>query len=88
MRRFGDWHRSGCAWPGHLVLSGSGVGNLIAWETQVSREIAIRQARDLAHSMNEMTMASSQDDDHGTVGQRDVFLDQIRELTAVPVTCA
>lgn len=59
-------------------------GGLIAWETQVSREIAIDQARDLAHSMNEMTLAGLTGMMiTGTVGQRDVFLDQIRELTAV-----
>lgn len=80
------WRLAGLGAPdrGHLVLSGSGVGGLIAWETQVSREIAIDQARDLAHSMNEMTLAGLTGMMiTGTVGQRDVFLDQIRELTAV-----
>lgn len=84
MRRFGDWpvwvRLTGAIWF-CLVLAW---GALIAWETQVSREIAIDQARDLAHSMNEMTLAGLTGMMiTGTVGQRDVFLDQIRELTAV-----
>lgn len=59
-------------------------GSLIAWEVKVSREIAVAQAKDLAHSMNEMTMAGLTGMMiTGTVAQRDVFLDQIRELSAV-----
>jgi methyl-accepting chemotaxis protein len=57
---------------------------MIAWETQVSRDIAIDQAKDMAHSINEMTLAGLTGMMiTGTVGQRDVFLDQIKELAAV-----
>ncbi|GGY07748.1 methyl-accepting chemotaxis protein [Paludibacterium paludis] len=59
-------------------------GGLIAWETRVSQDIAIDQAKDLAHSMNEMTLAGLTGMMMtGTVAKRDVFLDQIKELSAV-----
>ena len=59
-------------------------GTMIAWEIKVSRDIAVAQAQDLAFSMNEMTLAGLTGMMiTGTVGQRDVFLDQIRELSAV-----
>ncbi|OQS26738.1 methyl-accepting chemotaxis protein [Chromobacterium violaceum] len=84
MRKFSDWpiwlRLTGAIWT-CLVLAW---GGLIAWETQASREIAVEQAKDLAHSMNEMTLAGLTGMMiTGTVGQRDVFLDQIRELSAV-----
>ncbi len=84
MRRFSDWpiwlRLTGAIWL-CLVLAW---GGLIAWETQVSRDIAIDQAKDLAHSMNEMTLAGLTGMMMtGTVGKRDVFLDQIKELSAV-----
>ncbi|QEL55582.1 methyl-accepting chemotaxis protein [Chromobacterium paludis] len=84
MRKFSDWpiwlRLTGAIW-GCLVLAW---GGLIAWETRASRDIAVEQAKDLAHSMNEMTLAGLTGMMiTGTVGQRDVFLDQIRELSAV-----
>ena len=84
MRKFSDWpiwlKLTMAVWC-CLVLAWSG---LIAWETSVSRDIAVEQAQDLAHSMNEMTMAGLTGMMiTGTVGQRDVFLDQIKELSAV-----
>ncbi|WP_233492973.1 methyl-accepting chemotaxis protein [Chromobacterium sp. ATCC 53434] len=84
MRKFSDWpiwlRLTGAIWT-CLVLAW---GGLIAWETQASRDIAVEQAKDLAHSMNEMTLAGLTGMMiTGTVGQRDVFLDQIRELAAV-----
>ena len=84
MRKFSDWpiwlRLTGAIWT-CLVLAW---GGLIAWETQASRQIAVEQAKDLAHSMNEMTLAGLTGMMiTGTVGQRDVFLDQIRELSAV-----
>ncbi|XLM19613.1 hypothetical protein MKD33_13080, partial [Chromobacterium piscinae] len=84
MRKFSDWpiwlRLTGAIWS-CLVLAW---GGLIAWETQASRDIAVEQAKDLAHSMNEMTLAGLTGMMiTGTVGQRDVFLDQIRELSAV-----
>ncbi|QDF95133.1 chemotaxis protein [Azoarcus sp. DD4] len=59
-------------------------GSMIAWETRVNRNIAIEQAKDFARSVNEMTMAGLTGMMiTGTVAQRDVFLDQIKELSAV-----
>jgi len=59
-------------------------GSMIAWETRVNRNIAINQATDFASSMNEMTMAGLTGMMiTGTIAQRDVFLDQIKELSAV-----
>lgn len=59
-------------------------GSMIVWETRVNRNIAIDQATDFASSMNEMTMAGLTGMMiTGTIAQRDVFLDQIKELSAV-----
>ncbi|WP_454438942.1 methyl-accepting chemotaxis protein [Thauera mechernichensis] len=59
-------------------------GGMIAWETRVNRNMAIEQAKDFAGSINEMTMAGLTGMMiTGTVGQRDVFLDQIKELSVV-----
>lgn len=59
-------------------------GGMIAWETRVNRDMAIAQAKDFAISFNEMTMAGLTGMMiTGTVAQRDVFLDQIKELQAV-----
>jgi len=84
MKRFSEWpiwlRLTSAIWC-CLVLAWSG---LIAWETTVSRDIAVSQAKDLASSMNEMTLAGLTGMMMtGTVGQRDVFLDQIKELSAV-----
>ncbi len=59
-------------------------GAMIYWETQVNRETAIDQAREFALSVHDMTMAGLTGMMiTGTVGQRDVFLDQIKELSSV-----
>lgn len=59
-------------------------GSMIAWETKVNRETAIDQAKDFASTVNEMTMAGLTGMMiTGTVDQRDVFLDQIKELSSV-----
>jgi methyl-accepting chemotaxis protein len=59
-------------------------GGMIAWETRANRNTAIAQAQDFAHSVHEMTMAGLTGMMiTGTVGQRDVFLDQIKELSAI-----
>ncbi|OWY37503.1 chemotaxis protein [Xenophilus sp. AP218F] len=84
MRKFSDWpiwlRLTGAIWC-CLILAW---GGLIAWETRASRDIAVEQAKDLAFSMNEMTLAGLTGMMiTGTVGQRDVFLDQIKELSAV-----
>lgn len=59
-------------------------GAMIVWETRVTRDIAIEQAMDIAESVKEMTMAGLTGMMiTGTVSQRDVFLDQIKELSAI-----
>ena len=56
----------------------------IAWTTQVNRETAIRQAQDFSQSIHEMTMAGLTGMMiTGTVGQREVFLDQIKQLSII-----
>ena len=58
------------------------LGGMIAWETKVSRDTSIEQAGDFAHSIHEMTMAGlSSMMLTGTIGQRELFLDQIKELS-------
>ena len=84
MRRLADtpiWVRlTGAIWL-MLVLAW---GGMIAWETKASRDMAIAQAKDFAGTVNEMTMAGLTGMMiTGTVGQRDVFLDQIKELSVV-----
>ncbi|MDO9600104.1 MAG: methyl-accepting chemotaxis protein [Azoarcus sp.] len=84
MRRLSDtpiWVRlTGAIWL-MLVLAW---GSMIVWETRVNRETAIDQAKDFASTVNEMTMAGLTGMMiTGTVGQRDVFLDQIKELSSV-----
>jgi methyl-accepting chemotaxis protein len=84
MRRLADtpiWLRlTGAIWL-MLVLAW---GGMIAWETRVNRDTAIEQAKDFAGTVNEMTMAGLTGMMiTGTVAQRDVFLDQIKELSVV-----
>jgi len=84
MRRLADtpiWVRlTGAIWL-MLVLAW---GGMIVWETRVNRDTAIEQAKDFAGTVNEMTMAGLTGMMiTGTVAQRDVFLDQIKELSVV-----
>lgn len=79
MPRFADlkiWVRLTAAiW---LVLALIWVGAIL-WTTQVNRDTAIRQAKDFSQSIHEMTMAGLTGMMiTGTVGQREVFLDQIK----------
>ena len=84
MRRLADmpiWFRLTAVIWLMLILAWS---TMIIWETQVNRETAIEQAEDFAATVNEMTMAGLTGMMiTGTVDQRDVFLDQIKELSAV-----
>jgi methyl-accepting chemotaxis protein len=58
------------------------LGGMIFWETKVSRDTSIEQAGDFANSIHEMTMAGLTSMMlTGTVGQRELFLDQIKELS-------
>ncbi|PTD97482.1 methyl-accepting chemotaxis protein, partial [Pseudothauera lacus] len=84
MRRLADmpiWFRlTGAIWL-MLILAWN---TMIIWETRVSRNTAIEQAKDFASTINEMTMAGLTGMMiTGTVDQRDVFLDQIKELSSV-----
>ena len=64
-----------------LVLVWSG---MILWQSAVNRETAIRQAQDFAGSIHEMTMAGLTGMMiTGTVDQREVFLDQIKQLSII-----
>ena len=84
MPRFGDWKiwvRLTAAIWGVLVIVWIA---MIAWSSQVNRETAIRQAQDFAQSIHEMTMAGLTGMMiTGTVGQREVFLDQIKQLSII-----
>ena len=80
MRRLADtpiWLRLTAAiWLMLVIASGS----MIAWETRVTRDMAIEQAKDFAATVNEMTMAGLTGMMiTGTVAQREVFIDKIKE---------
>ncbi|WP_374265728.1 methyl-accepting chemotaxis protein [Zoogloea sp.] len=84
MRKLADtpiWLRlTGAIWLMLVIAWGS----MIAWETRVNRQTAIAQAQDFALSVHEMTMAGLTGMMiTGTVGQREVFLDQIKQLNAI-----
>jgi methyl-accepting chemotaxis protein len=56
----------------------------IAWQSRINRANAIEQAGDVANSIHEMTMAGLTGMMiTGTIGQREVFLDQIQELAVL-----
>src|ERR1035437_4177193 len=57
---------------------------MILWQTNVSRVTSIHQAGDFAKSIHEMTMAGLTGMMiTGTIGQREVFLDQIKQLSVI-----
>ena len=84
MLRFADmkiWIRLTAAIWAMLVVAWTG---LIFWESSVNRRTAIEQANSFAHSMHETTMAGLTGMMiTGTVGQREVFLDQIKQLSVI-----
>src|SRR5574343_1090006 len=84
MPRFADlkiWVRLTAAIWVVLALIWAGA---IVWTTQVNRDTAIRQANDFSKSIHEMTMAGLTGMMiTGTVGQREVFLDQIKQLSII-----
>ena len=64
-----------------LVLVWTGV---IIWQGHVNRELAIQQATDYSHSMHNATMAGLTGMMvTGTVSERHVFLDQIKQLGTI-----
>ncbi len=57
---------------------------MIIWETDVNRDTVTNQAMDFSRSIHEMTMAGLTGMMiTGTVGQREVFLDQIKQLSVI-----
>ena len=65
-----------------LVLVWTG---MTLWQSSASRESAIVQANDFARSVHEITMAGLTGMMiTGTIDRREIFLDQIKELSAVP----
>ena len=84
MLRFADlkiWVRLTAAIWLILALIWAGA---IVWTTQVNRDTAIRQAQDFSQSIHEMTMAGLTGMMlTGTISQREVFLDQIKQLSII-----
>ena len=57
---------------------------VIIWQGQVTRQAALDQATDFSSSMHDATMAGLTGMMvTGTVGQRDVFLDQVKQLGSI-----
>lgn len=64
-----------------LIIAFSG---LIFWESSVNRQTAIDQAQSFSQSMHEATLAGLTGMMiTGTIGQREVFLDQIKQLSII-----
>lgn len=84
MPRFADlkiWVRLTAAIWVVLALIWAGA---IVWMTNVNRDTAINQAKDFSRSIHEMTMAGLTGMMiTGTVDQREVFLDQIKQLSII-----
>ncbi len=84
MTRFSDlkiWVRLTAAIYLMLAIAGSA---MIFWESHVNRQTAIGQAREFSLSMHEATMAGLTGMMlTGTVGQREIFLDQIKQLSII-----
>jgi methyl-accepting chemotaxis protein len=82
--RFADmkiWMRLTIAIWLMLVVAWTG---MIFWESKVNRDTAIDQAKQFSLSMHESTMAGLTGMMiTGTVGQREVFLDQIKQLSII-----
>lgn len=75
------WVRLTVAIWAMLVVAWTG---LIFWEAHVNRTTAINQAKDFSLSMHEATLAGLTGMMiTGTVGQRDVLLDQIKQLSVI-----
>jgi methyl-accepting chemotaxis protein len=84
MPRFSDmkiWVRLTAAIWIVLIIAWVGV---IFWESSENRDTAIQQAEDFSLSMHEATLAGLTGMMiTGTVGQREVFLDQIKQLSII-----
>ena len=81
MKNVKIWVRLTAAIWGVLVLAWAG---MVVWQGSVSRETSIQQARDFARGVHEMTMAGLTGMMiTGTIDQREVFLDQIKQLNII-----
>jgi len=84
MPRFTDmkiWLRLTVAIGVMMILAWTG---MILWESHTNRETAIAQAKEFSLSMHESTLAGLTGMMiTGTVGQREVFLDQIKQLSII-----
>ena len=81
MRDLKIWVRLTAAIWFVLVIAWTSV---ILWQSHASRDTAIDQARKFAQSIHEMTMAGlSGMMITGTIGQREIFLDQIKQLSII-----
>ena len=82
--RFADmkiWVRLTAAIWLMLIIAWTG---MIFWESKVNRDTAIDQATQFSQSMHEATMAGLTGMMiTGTIGQREVFLDQIKQLAII-----
>ncbi len=82
--RFADmkiWMRLTAAIWLMLVIAWTG---MIFWESMVNRDTAIDQAKQFSLSMHEATMSGLTGMMiTGTIGQREVFLDQIKQLSII-----
>jgi len=66
-----------------LLLAGAWL-ILILWVSSLNRDTAVEQAREFSRSMHETTMAGLTGMMiTGTIGQREVFLDQIKQLSVI-----
>jgi methyl-accepting chemotaxis protein len=75
------WIRLTVAISVMLAIAGTA---MIFWQSYVNRETAVAQAREFSLSMHEATMAGLTGMMlTGTVGQREVFLDQIKQLSVI-----
>ncbi|MEI7430818.1 MAG: methyl-accepting chemotaxis protein, partial [Betaproteobacteria bacterium] len=64
-----------------LLLS---LAAMIAWQNNENQKATLSQARDFAYSAHEMTLATLTGMMiTGTIGQRDVFLDQVKKLESI-----
>ncbi|MEY4592070.1 MAG: hypothetical protein RIR18_965 [Pseudomonadota bacterium] len=84
MKRIADWRiwlRLTVAIWLALLVSGT---SLIIWQGKVNKATAIAQAKDFSQSIHEMTMAGLTGMMFtGTIGQREIFLDQIKQLSVI-----
>lgn len=84
MKSFADWKIWARLTAALWVVLVIAWACMIWWSSSVNRDTAIRQAQGFSHSIHEMTLAGLTGMMiTGTVGQREVFLDQIKQLDMI-----